>query len=111
MQYHAGDALSDRAGVVDIMTDEISSEEEMHKWTRAYAQKQGFLLNSDEKQLNTVIKGLVRNKSKFGRPYCPCRLRSGDEEKDRIIECPCIYHKDEIAKNGQCHCNLYFKQT
>ena len=111
MPDYPGDAFSLGAGGADFMTEEISSEEEMLKWAKAYAQKQGFLLNADEKQLNIVIKGLVRNKSKFGRPYCPCRLRSGDEEKDRIIECPCIYHKDEIAKNGQCHCNLYFKPT
>ena len=57
-----------------------------------------------------VIRGLVRNKEKFGRPYCPCRLRSGDEERDRAIECPCIYHKDEIAKEGHCHCLLYYKK-
>lgn len=91
------------------MTEEISAEDEMLKWVKAYAQKQGWSLNEDPKQLGTVIRGLIRNKSKFGRPYCPCRLRSGDEEKDRSIECPCIYHKDEIANMGHCHCNLFFK--
>lgn len=91
------------------MTDDHPEEADMLKWARAYAKKQGFSVNSDEKQRTTVIKGLVRNKNKFGRPYCPCRLRSGDEEKDRNIECPCIYHKEEIATRGQCHCNLFFK--
>ena len=91
------------------MTEEISVEDEMLKWVKAYAQKQGWSLNEDPKQLGTVIRGLIRNKSKFGRPYCPCRLRSGDEEKDRSIECPCVYHKDEIANMGHCHCNLFFK--
>jgi ferredoxin-thioredoxin reductase catalytic chain len=91
------------------MTADSSDETDMLKWVNAYAQKQGFSLNTDEKQLVTVIKGLVRNKTKYGRPYCPCRLRSGDEEKDRAIECPCVYHKEEIATKGQCHCNLYFK--
>ncbi len=91
------------------MSEAMTDEEEMLKWVKAYAKKQGFVLNTDEKLLGTVIRGLVRNKKKFGRPYCPCRLRSGDEEKDRAIECPCIFHKDEIASNGQCHCNLFFK--
>ena len=93
------------------MTDTATEEADMLTWAKDYAQKHGWILNKDEKQLNTVIRGLVRNKTKFGRPYCPCRLRSGDEEKDRAIECPCVYHNDEIADQGSCHCRLYFKDT
>jgi ferredoxin-thioredoxin reductase catalytic subunit len=94
------------------MIDDTAPEEaEMLKWARGYAQKHGWVLNKDEKQLGTVIRGLVRNKAKFGHPYCPCRLRSGDEEKDRDIECPCVYHKDEVATQGACHCRLYFKDV
>ena len=93
------------------MTEEPADIADMLKWVTAYAHKQGYALNTEEKQLNTVIRGLVRNKSRFGRPYCPCRLRSGDEEKDRAIECPCSYHKEEIASHGQCHCNLFFKSS
>lgn len=91
------------------MTDTMHEEAEMLTWAGNYAKKHGWILNPDEKQLATVIRGLVRNKNKFGRPYCPCRLRSGDEEKDRAIECPCIYHKDEVADQGACHCRLYFR--
>jgi ferredoxin-thioredoxin reductase catalytic chain len=93
----------------EIMTEKNAEEEEMLKWAEGYARKQGWILNTDEKQKNTVIRGLVRNKKKFGKLYCPCRLRSGDEEKDRAIECPCVYHKDEITSQGHCHCNLYYK--
>ncbi len=89
--------------------ENTEEEEEMLKWAKGYAKKHGWTLNTDEKQLKTVIRGLVRNKKKFGRPYCPCRIRSGDEEKDLAIECPCVYHKDEISKEGHCHCNLYYK--
>jgi ferredoxin-thioredoxin reductase catalytic chain len=91
------------------MTDTPPEEADMLAWAKDYAQKHGLALNKDEKQLSTVIRGLVRNKTKFGQPYCPCRLRSGDKEKDRAIECPCVYHKDEIADQGSCHCRLYFK--
>ncbi|MDO9326266.1 MAG: ferredoxin-thioredoxin reductase catalytic domain-containing protein [Methanoregula sp.] len=92
------------------MTDESAEHADMLKWANGYAHKNGWTLNTDEKQLMTVIKGLVRNKTKFSRPYCPCRIRSGDEEKDRAIECPCIYHKEEVARLGHCHCHLYFKE-
>ena len=45
---------------------------------------------------------------KHGERYCPCRIRSGDTEKDRLIICPCAYHEDEIENEGHCHCNLFF---
>lgn len=93
------------------MTEDSAAHTDMLTWARAYAHNHGWELNSDEKQLMTVIRGLVRNTKKFGRPYCPCRLRSGDEEKDRAIECPCVYHKDEVSQQGHCHCNLYFNKV
>jgi ferredoxin-thioredoxin reductase catalytic chain len=93
------------------MTDATQEEAEMLRWARDYAEKHGWILNTDEQQLATVIRGLVRNRNKFGHPYCPCRLRSGDLEKDKAIECPCIYHKDEVENQGACHCHLYYKKA
>ena len=92
------------------MTDTTKEEEEMLRWAKEYARKNGLILNADEKQLGTVIRWLVRNRTRFGKAYCPCRLRSGDEEKDAGIVCPCIFHEDEIAKDGHCHCNLFYKK-
>jgi len=43
-------------------------------------------LNPDEKALDMVLKGLVRNNLKFGARYCPCRVKSGDKEKDKEIK-------------------------
>ena len=43
----------------------------MLKWAQGIARKNGWVLNPDENHLRTVIRGLVRNKEKFGRPYCP----------------------------------------
>jgi len=93
------------------MFKEHTAEADMLKWAHTYAKKHKLMLNPDEKQLATVIRGLVRNTAKFGHRYCPCRLRSGDDEKDRAIECPCVYHKDEIANDGACHCKLFFKKA
>jgi ferredoxin-thioredoxin reductase catalytic chain len=93
------------------MSEEHTAETEMLKWARSYAKKHRLTLNPNKKQLETVIRGLVRNKAKFGHQYCPCRIRSGDEEKDRAIVCPCVYHKAEIADDGSCHCKLYFKKA
>jgi len=87
--------------------DELSDE--IRKWAEKYAGDNGWEVNNEEKQLNAVIRGLARNTLKFGEQYCPCRIRSGDREKDKEIICPCIYHKDEIENDGNCHCRFFFK--
>ena len=84
-------------------------EKEILEWAKKDAKEQGWVLNPDEKKLGIVIRGLARNRRKYGEAYCPCRLRTGDAEKDAMIVCPCVYHKDEIEAQGSCHCCLYFR--
>lgn len=88
-------------------TDEEELALQIREWAEKYADDNGYIINPDEKTSSTVIRGLARNKNKFGEQYCPCRLRSGDPEKDADIICPCIFHKDEIEKDGICHCRLF----
>ena len=83
--------------------------EKITSWAHRYAEKNGWVLNPDEQERTTVLHGLASNRAQFGKQYCPCRLQSGDLEKDKKIICPCIYHRDEIAKDGHCHCRLFFK--
>lgn len=85
-------------------------KEEIRDWVEGYAKEMDFELNPVQKQCETVLTGLARNQVRFGEPYCPCRLRSGDPEKDREIICPCVYHEDEIKNEGHCHCNLFFSE-
>ena len=84
--------------------------EEARDRAKQLAKEKGYILNVDERQLEAVLRGLARNQERFGAAYCPCRLRSGDPEKDRIIVCPCIYHEEEIEEEGACHCRLFFKK-
>ena len=91
------------------MSEHDELKEQMHAWTVRYAQKNGYKLNPDKEILDIVIEGLVNNKEKHGKQYCPCRIVTGDEEQDKKIICPCIYHKGEIEKDGMCHCALFFK--
>ena len=83
-------------------------QENIRSWAEEYAVENNWVLNSDETQLNAVIRGLARNKIRHGERYCPCRIRSGDPNIDREIICPCIYHKDEVKNDGNCHCYLFF---
>jgi len=69
---------------------------------KQYAEKNGFRLNPNKKIVENLIKALIKNEEKFGKKYCPCRKIHRDE-----IVCPCIYHKEEIKKQGHCHCFLF----
>ncbi|MBM3309462.1 MAG: ferredoxin:thioredoxin reductase [Candidatus Altiarchaeales archaeon] len=77
---------------------------------KRYAEGQGFALNSDEKVVDMIVDGLIENVKKYGAAYCPCRPISGNKEEDKKNICPCIYHKDEIARDGKCHCWLFVKK-
>jgi len=77
--------------------------------SEAYAKSAGFKLNPDEKVVQGILKGLLKNKEKHGEIYCPCRVVTGDKEKDKKIICPCIYHKQEIKEQGHCLCRFFLK--
>ncbi|MDD4358429.1 MAG: ferredoxin-thioredoxin reductase catalytic domain-containing protein [Candidatus Pacebacteria bacterium] len=76
----------------------------------AYAEKHGFKLNPDRKIVENIVKMLLKKEEELGERYCPCRRLTGDVNKDKEIICPCIFHLDEIEKEGHCHCLLFVKQ-
>ena len=81
--------------------------EQLREVLRRYAESQGFKLNPDEKVVDSLIQGLLKNEAKYGYRYCPCRTITGDRMEDAKIICPCAYHKDEIKSMGHCHCGLF----
>ena len=74
-----------------------------------YALKNGFKLNPDRKIVEGIVKSLLDREKKFGEKYCPCRRITGGKEEDKKIICPCVYHKEEIEKDGFCLCRLFVK--
>jgi len=84
-------------------------EKEIRKMVEEYPKKAGIRLNPDKKAVDNVVKGLLAKQKKFGEIYCPCRVVTGDKEKDREIICPCVFHRGEIELQGHCLCNLFVK--
>jgi ferredoxin-thioredoxin reductase catalytic subunit len=84
------------------------NEEELRKDTEEYAQKAGIKVNPDEKAVEVIFKGLLKNKEMHGEVYCPCRIVTGDKEKDKEIICPCVFHRGEVEVEGHCKCLLFF---
>ncbi|OGZ32689.1 MAG: hypothetical protein A2V69_03690 [Candidatus Portnoybacteria bacterium RBG_13_40_8] len=74
-----------------------------------YAEKNGFRLNPERKTVERVIKGLLENEKKYGKRYCPCRRVNGNPEEDKLKICPCVWHREEIERDGHCYCGLFVK--
>jgi ferredoxin-thioredoxin reductase catalytic chain len=87
----------------------METDENILRPYKEHADKSGFRLNPNDKIVDATMKGLLRNEGKFGARYCPCRRVTGNKEEDKKIICPCVYHKDEIAKDGHCHCMLFVR--
>ena len=67
----------------------------------------GYLFNKDNARTLDLLNGLITNKERYGYMSCPCRLASGDYEKDKDIICPCAYRTPDVEEFGSCYCNLY----
>jgi ferredoxin-thioredoxin reductase catalytic chain len=84
--------------------------EEIRTWAEQYAREHDLALNPDERVQKAVLRGLARNRLRYGSGYCPCRIRKGVPEEDAKIACPCVYHLGEIEAEGRCHCNLFVRK-
>jgi ferredoxin-thioredoxin reductase catalytic subunit len=91
------------------MEEEITQEyvEKLYDRLKKDAESAGYHLNPDEEFTIALVKGLAVNKSRYGYQSCPCRLSTGDIEKDRDIICPCDYRDADINDYGSCYCGLY----
>jgi ferredoxin-thioredoxin reductase catalytic subunit len=85
------------------------TKEEFIEKSKQHAAENGFNLNPNEKIVAGIVNGIFLNEQKHGEKYCPCRRVTGDKTEDAKKICPCVWHKDEIAKDGHCLCNLFVK--
>ena len=74
-----------------------------------YAKQNGFWLNPNRGVVERIINGLIENEKKYGKRYCPCRRITGNREEDAKNVCPCVWHRQEIEKEGHCLCGLFIK--
>mgnify|MGYP001606919627 CR=1 FL=1 len=90
----------------------VSVQEKIEKLVKeiaGYAEQKGFKLSPNKEVVEKIVKGLLENEKKYGKRYCPCRRITGNPEEDSKNICPCIYHLEELAKNGHCLCGLFVK--
>ncbi|MFO7459282.1 MAG: ferredoxin-thioredoxin reductase catalytic domain-containing protein [Desulfatiglandales bacterium] len=81
--------------------------ERLYEMLRKLQEPKGFYFSKDKERVFDLLSGLLENKSRYGYMCCPCRLASGDREKDKDIICPCLYRAPDVEEFGSCYCNLY----
>jgi ferredoxin-thioredoxin reductase catalytic chain len=81
--------------------------EELREMLKRVQEPKGFLLSDEEPRVTELLDALLVNKDRYGYMCCPCRLASGDRDKDRDIICPCVYREQDVREYGSCYCNLY----
>jgi ferredoxin-thioredoxin reductase catalytic chain len=81
--------------------------EQLYATLRRYQEPLGYFFNKDRETVLGLLDGLIRNRERYGHMSCPCRLASGDYEKDRDIICPCVYREPDVKEFGSCYCGLY----
>lgn len=92
---------------------EISEKEvdELFERLRHDAEASGYHLNPDTEVTRDLVRGLLVNVKRYGYRACPCRLSSGEKEKDLDIICPCDYRDPDLGEYGMCYCALYVSDT
>ena len=81
--------------------------QELYELLRKVQEPKGFFFNQDKDRVFDLLEALLLNKERYGYMCCPCRLASGDRDKDRDIICPCEYREADVKEYGSCYCNLY----
>ncbi|MBN2515661.1 MAG: ferredoxin:thioredoxin reductase [Deltaproteobacteria bacterium] len=80
---------------------------QLHDMLQKVQEAKGYYFNKDNKRVFELLAALLLNRQRYGYMSCPCRLASGDREKDKDIVCPCIYRAPDVEEFGSCYCNLY----
>jgi ferredoxin-thioredoxin reductase catalytic subunit len=85
----------------------MSEVEKLYEMLKNSQEPKGYYFNKDKDRVFELLNSLLFNKKRYGYMCCPCRLASGDREKDKDIICPCVYREPDIEEYGSCYCNLY----
>jgi ferredoxin-thioredoxin reductase catalytic subunit len=81
--------------------------EKLYEMLKKLQEPKGYFFSRDKEWVLDILRGLLTNKERYGYMSCPCRLASGDREKDKDIVCPCVYRAPDVKEYGSCYCNLY----
>jgi ferredoxin-thioredoxin reductase catalytic chain len=74
---------------------------------KKFAGRKKYTFNANSDWVEQVIRLMTDSKLETGKYYCPCKQHHPpDPEND--VTCPCPTIEEEVAKDGHCHCRLFF---
>ncbi|MGA1864025.1 MAG: ferredoxin-thioredoxin reductase catalytic domain-containing protein [bacterium] len=85
----------------------MNEAEKLYETLKKIQEPKGYFFNKDKDRVLDLLDSLIVNKKRYGYMSCPCRLASGNREKDKDILCPCVYRAPDVVDYGSCYCNLY----
>jgi len=85
----------------------MNEVEKLYENLKKTQEPKGYFFNRDKERVFELLDALQVNRERYGYMSCPCRLASGDREKDSDIICPCRYREPDVKEYGSCYCNLY----
>jgi ferredoxin-thioredoxin reductase catalytic chain len=85
----------------------MNEVEYLFEMLKKVQEPKGYYFNKDTERVFELLEALLVNKDRYGYMSCPCRLASGQRDKDRDIICPCVYRAPDVEQYGSCYCNLY----
>lgn len=71
------------------------------------SERTGYYVNPDVEFVEMLLNNIKINEERYGYGACPCRLASGNREKDMDLICPCDYRDIDLKEYGYCFCALY----
>ncbi len=89
----------------------MSEAQRLYDALKKVQEPKGYYFNKDKDRALELLDALALNRERYGYMACPCRLVSGEREKDKDIICPCVYRADDVEAYGSCYCNLYVSKT
>lgn len=93
-----------------VVPGEMIDDEEkvVNTWKEFAANHPLCKLTDDENEIRMLASGVLENMRNRGLKYCPCRIPSGDPEKDLNLICPCNFIRQKNwAELGECWCGLF----
>jgi len=85
----------------------LMNVDELYELLKKIQEPKGYFFSNHKERVIELLEGLITNKERYGYMACPCRLASGERDKDKDIICPCVYRVPDVKEFGSCYCNLY----
>ena len=88
--------------------DDALRKERLHYFFDRVVDPLGYKFTPTRSSWMTCSTRSSSSSSIWGRPICPCQMRTGKREDDMRIVCPCIpFHRKHFDAMKRCWCGLF----